>query len=171
MLTRLRPDTVLLMEGSNDLFSQTTVSDLMGVAIVIEGLVLEAKRQGVDVMLATIPPQRGTAQRFAPPVLSDFLRDVADRQNVPLVDIYTLLNEARCATVGSSALPTLRFPTLRSPWLTQGACIGDDGLHPTAEGYDLIADEFLRRILEVYGVGGFSPSSSRVRALVGSRGY
>ena len=91
VLAGLRPDIVLLMEGTNDLYHQTTDAVVMEVAAAMEGLVVEARHQGVDPMLATIPPQRGTPQDFLPPILNDFLRQVAIRQNVPLVDIYTLL--------------------------------------------------------------------------------
>ena len=171
VLAGLRPDTVLLMEGTNDLFKQTTDAALMEVAAAMEGLVMEARRQGVDPMLATIPPQRGTPQEFLPPILNDFLRQVAIRQNVPLVDIYTLLNEAQCRTLPPFRLPTRRLPTLRSLTLTQGACIGDDGLHPTEEGYELMANEFFDRILAVYGAAAVSTTSSRMRALFGSLGH
>ena len=171
VLTSLRPDTVLLMEGTNDLFSNTLTAQLMDVAAAMEGLVIEAKRLGVDPLLATIPPQRGTPQRFLPPVLSDFLRDAAVRQNVPLVDVYTVLNDARCMTLPALRAPALRLPTLRSPTDAQGACIGDDGVHPTEEGYELMANEFFDRILGVYGAAAVPTTSSRMRVLFGSRGY
>ena len=171
VLATLHPDTVLLMEGTNDLFSNTSPAALMGVAAAMENQVIEARRQGVDPILATIPPQRGTPQRFLPPTLSDFLRDVAVRQNVPLVDIYTLLNEAQCMTLPALRVPALRLPTLRAPTAAQGACIGDDGVHPTAEGYELMANEFFDRILGVYGAAAVPTASSRMRALFESRGY
>ena len=160
VLATLHPDAVLLMEGTNDLFGRTSSSELMEVAAAMESLVIEARRQGVDPILATIPPQRSTPQDSLPPVLSDLLRQVAVRQNVPLVDIYTLLNEAICMTLPTS-------PTTHD----QGACIGDDGVHPTAEGYELMANEFFDRILGVYGAAAVPTTSSRMRVLFGSRGY
>ena len=171
VLAGLRPDTVLLMEGTNDLVRRRTQSELMGVALAMERQVREARRQGVDVLLATIPPARRYSHRIGAPVLSNFLRDVAVRQNVPLVDIFTRLNEAQCSTLSLSFVPALRLPTVRSPFLTQAACIGDDDLHPTAKGYELIADEFFTRILQVYGPGGSQGISTRMKMLFGSRGY
>ena len=153
------------------MFRQKTEAALMGVAVAMEGLVIEARRQGVDPMLATIPPQRGTENIHRPELLSDFLRQVAIRQNVPLVDIYTLLSEAKCTTLPPFRLPTLRLPTLRSPTLGQGACIADDGVHPTEEGYQLMANEFFDRILEMYGPVAIPTTSSRMRALFGSLGH
>ena len=171
VLAGLRPDTVLLMEGTNDLSRQRTQSEIMGVALTMERQVVEAKRQGVDPFLATIPPSRRYAHGLGAPILSDFLRAVAGRQNVPLVDIYTLLNEAQCRTRPFSFSGTFRSSIRRLPSLVQGACIGDDGLHPTAQGYELIAEEFFNRILEVYGSGTSRVSSTRLKTLMGNPGY
>ena len=91
VLAGSRPDSVLIMEGTNDLCcGPERVVEIPAVAAAVESLVVEARRQGVDPIMATISPQRSTPQAFLPPVLSDRLRQVAVRQNVPLVDIYTL---------------------------------------------------------------------------------
>jgi lysophospholipase L1-like esterase len=153
-----RPDAMLLMLGSNDIFSGTTDSFLQSVSQHIERMVIESKHQGSDVFLATIPPQRGaTRQSTAPQRLNAYIKNIAMRQNVTLVDIYTLLNETVCTTeIGSKRV---------------GACIGNDGLHPTAEGNQLIAEEFFDRLLSTYISTSTSTTSPRMRALFKSRGY
>ena len=157
VLRSRQPDTVLLMMGSNDLFSGTTDSFLRRVSQHIERMVIESKHQGIDVLLATIPPQRATTQRNSPPILNTHITNIAVRQNVTLVDIYTLLNETACTTETGGK--------------RAGACIGDDGLHPTREGNQIMAEEFFDRLLSAYTSTSTSTTSPRMRALFKSRGY
>ena len=62
-------------------------------------------------------------------------------QGVPLIDAYQIISTGQCIGAGSLVL----------------SCLGDDDLHPTAEGYALIAAAFFQRIMNIYeprGPGG-----------------
>ena len=93
-----------------------------------------AKGLGVRPYLATVPPMnpagsRGRLGYAAVPPLNDQIRLLASSEGVTLVDVYLAFN-------GNLTL------------------LGNDGLHPNAAGYELIARTFftaLRTTLEVSG--------------------
>jgi lysophospholipase L1-like esterase len=124
-----RPDAVLLMEGTNDLFFDRTLGGQMTVISALESMVLEAKAQGTSVLLASIPPQRrfGGREKVAAviPDLNASIQALAFRQGVTFVDVFTALSEGACER-SSGDLP----------------CIGRDDLHPTEAGYQLMANTF-----------------------------
>ena len=130
----LRPQCVLLMEGTNDV-------DQIGGARALEQMIHAASAAGADTLLMTIPPQRGLEKAHLVPVINEEIRAIAARRRVVLVDVYRLLLHGAC--VGSGPIP----------------CIGPDGLHPTAEGYELIAEELARAIVDLYDVE-VSPSAT-----------
>ncbi|HSL21582.1 MAG TPA: GDSL-type esterase/lipase family protein [Vicinamibacterales bacterium] len=116
-----RPDTqaLLLMEGTNDLLGFEAGADRA-----IEGLrrmVAHAKQRGLRVFLATIPPQRpgGRRDRVAQiiPGFNDRIRALAASEGVILVDVYDALKDKLYL-------------------------ISIDDLHPTAQGYVVIAQTF-----------------------------
>ncbi len=160
-LARVQPDVVLIMEGTNDL-DPDTLSPGVQAAAAVETMVQHAKTRGVDPILATIPPQR-TARSTEPAVVpyNELIRQVAVRQGVPLVDVYQIINTGLCIGAGSLSL----------------SCLGDDHMHPTIEGYSLIAAGFLQRFIQIYepgGVGlGFQPRtlSDRLLPPVGRIGW
>lgn len=134
-LGRLQPDVVLLMEGTNDLSPTSSGPGELGAAA-IEAMVRSAKERGVAPILATIPPQRpprDTESMVSP--YNDLIRQIAIRHNVPLVDVFQIISAGQCTGEGSLVL----------------SCLGDDDLHPTAEGYGLIAGAFFERLTEIYG--------------------
>lgn len=128
-----RPEVVLLMEGTNDL-------DVVGgggadlAAQAIDSMVNRAQGAGLDVLLMTIPPQRYTGAASLVPGFNDRIRAVAAGRGVALVDVYNVLASGACP--GARTFP----------------CIGADGLHPTADGYRLMADELARVIVDRYDV-------------------
>ena len=140
-LGRLQPDVVLIMEGTNDISPNSSTPGVQG-AEAIETMVRDAKSRGVDPILATIPPQRtsrGTEPMVAP--YNDLIRQIAIRQSVPLVDVHQIISFGQCLGAASLVL----------------SCLGDDDLHPTREGYGLIADAFFQRLMNLYeprGPGG-----------------
>ena len=143
-----RPDVVLLMEGTNDL-SVTGGSDAESAAAAVEAMTAAARAADVDVLLMTIPPQRDRAEA---PLVEPFnrrIRSIARQAGVVLVDIHDLILRGRCSGVGP--IP----------------CIGRDGLHPTREGYRLIAEELAGVIRNLYDTAsrpaatGFFGSSHR----------
>ncbi len=133
-LGRLQPDVVLIMEGTNDLSPTSPTPGILGAAA-IETMVRDAKGRGVDPILATIPPQR-TSRGNEPmvPPYNDLIRQIAIRENAPLVDVYQVISFGRC--IGSQSLVL--------------SCLGDDDLHPTVEGYGLIAEAFFQRLMTIY---------------------
>ena len=141
-LGRLQPDVVLIMEGTNDLDPDSITPGLRG-ADAIETMVQDAKSRGVDPILATIPPQRPPSRETESMVnpYNDIIRQIAIRQSVPLVDVHQIISSGQCLGAGSLEL----------------SCLGDDHLHPTAQGYGLIANAFFQRLMDLYepqGPGG-----------------
>jgi lysophospholipase L1-like esterase len=149
-------DVALLMEGANDLGN--IANGTTTYAAIMEGfsaMIDHARAVGMRPFLATIPPEnpdppmpcdpscRGVDGPIVP-AFNDQVRALAAAKNVPLVDVYLAFN-------GDLSL------------------IGPDGLHPTATGYQVIADAFFgafKQNLEV----GVSPSSiARMPLLPASR--
>jgi lysophospholipase L1-like esterase len=125
------PEVLLLLEGVNDLASAGSA----GISPMISNLrsmVQQAQGRGIRVFLGTLPPeipdaQRAGAQPFIVPA-NDQIRALAGSTGATLVDVYQAL-------IGS--LTTF---------------IGPDGLHPTEQGYQMIAKTFfdaVRQRLEV----------------------
>jgi len=134
VLDTREPDVLLLLDGANDLLdaanSGTTEDVIPKIAGTLESMVKKAKRDGVEVMLATFPPQnpagsRGDGARFVP-TLNEEIRKVAADENVPLVDLYSGLGGT---PVGS---------------------VGVDGLHLTDAGYTKVAQVWFEAIRERY---------------------
>jgi lysophospholipase L1-like esterase len=123
-------DVVLLMEGANDLSRH----DPRGIVNALGQMIDDAKSRQMQVFLATLPPEnplgfspnRGVEAAQVPPV-NDQIRSLAFSKNVPLVEVYQAFG-------GDLSL------------------LGNDGLHPTAAGYHVIADAFfasIRQTLEL----------------------
>ena len=133
-------DVVLLMEGVNDLAEDdlTKVNATLGG---INVMLQTAKIYGLRVFLATIPPENpnGSLGGNAPSVepYNAGLRNLAAAANVPLVDVFQAFHND----------------------LT---LLGNDGLHPNATGYQVIAQTFFNSIkqnLEVPSTSLSTPGS------------
>ena len=120
-----RPDVVLLMEGSNDI-ALGEDGAASGAAREISIMVGEARRRGLPVFLATIPPGRPGGGKTIPTIyLTDYnnrMRAAASSGGATLVDINAAL-----------ATDVNRY-------------IGVDGLHPNELGYAKIAETFYNAI-------------------------
>ena len=120
-----RPDVVLLMEGSNDI-ALGEDGAASGAAREIGIMVGEARRRGLPVFLATIPPGRAGGGKTIPTIyLTDYnnrMRAAASSTGATLVDINAAL-----------ATDVTRY-------------IGVDGLHPNEAGYAKIAETFYNAI-------------------------
>ena len=120
-----RPDVVLLMEGSNDI-ALGEDGAASGAAREIGIMVGEARRRGLPVFLATIPPGRPGGGKTIPTIyLTDYnnrMRAAASSTGATLVDINAAL-----------ATDVNRY-------------IGVDGLHPNELGYAKIAETFYNAI-------------------------
>lgn len=123
------PQVLLLLEGANDL--NTDRGDAISRIIHgLEDMIGKADRRGITVFLATFPPQnpagsRGNGANYVPE-LNQKIRALAADEGAILVDLY--------AGFGGT-------------WV---GYIGEDGLHPTAQGYDRMAEIWRDTIQEVY---------------------
>jgi acyl-CoA thioesterase I len=136
VITTYRPQAVLLLEGINDLYNGDGVS---ATATALFRIVDTARQNNVTVLVATMPQtyevtrpdgeHRDNAAPLVVPYNTEIARLANGRLNVHIVDLYRA------------------FGTNRS-------LIGGDGLHPTAEGYELMASRFLQNIETVFSVRG-----------------
>lgn len=121
LLQSVRPDVVILMEGVNDI-NALGAGGVTVALTAIENMLRDARARGAQVILATLPPQRPNGASITAAALakdySAAIRRLADRQRVLLLDVELVFNG------------DLRL-------------IGADGLHPTAEGYQKIAQAAL----------------------------
>lgn len=133
VLQQYRPEVVLLMEGTNDLFfgqdgNPATVNGVIVAAL--DRMITDARASGSEVLLATIPPQRLGSSRDKVarliPGTNAAITSLATSRNVRLVDIYSALN----ANVN--------------------LYIGADNLHPTEAGFAKIAETFYDAIRSAY---------------------
>jgi hypothetical protein len=82
------------------------------------------------------------------------IESLSSQAGLALVDANTLLNELCCTGLSSGDF-------ILSNDLVTGGAFSLDGIHPTARGYALIANEFMRAIDETYG-SNFEASGSFV---------
>lgn len=128
-----RPDILLLMEGSNDLLDgEGGMAD--GIAA-LRTMIAEAKSLGVKVALATIPPQRagrrGTAVLVEP--FNERVRALALAEQVVLIDVHAGMRDDL-------------------------SLIGQDDLHPTVRGFDVMTGIFFEAIREHFEVPATPPA-------------
>jgi lysophospholipase L1-like esterase len=141
-----QPEVLLLLEGTNDVNKGTPLSTIVAA---LRADVNRAFRYGAKVVfLSTLPPEVPGRFRAANPdgviALNDMIRDAAAREGAIFVDAYSALAPQ------------------------QQLLIGDDGLHPTVQGYRVLADTFVAAIeanLELVS----APASLFNRPLAGSR--
>ena len=120
-----KPGALLLMEGSNDLLGGS--AGATAALNALTEMVRAARGRGITVFLATLPPQRlgGTRNGVALmiPGFNENIKALAQREGATLVDIYTAMGG-------------------------DGRYIGRDDLHPTPEGFEVMARAFAAAIVE-----------------------
>lgn len=121
-------EAVTLMDGANDLADRDSRTAANGLSA-IRTMVQMAKGRGLHVFLATLPPMNPNGccpNRGLPastvPAFNDAIRGIANAEAATLVDVYEAFN---------GDITTL---------------VDADGLHPTAAGYQKIADTFFKAI-------------------------
>lgn len=135
MLTSRRPEAVLLLEGINDLTNEISVSRV-GSAL---GQMLDAAAQaGVPVLIGTMYQTyevtrpdgsfRDNAAALVPALNAEIRRVATGRLNVHVVDVFGAVRDR--------------------------SLIGNDGLHPTEQGFAAIAARFLSAIQTAFPVRG-----------------
>lgn len=139
-LSEATPDLVLLMEGANDL---NDVREMVNEAISVivgnlEEMVKEAGRRNIAIMVGTLPPQRPPKGMGAPNLgrFNAALREMAAKKGAILVDVNAQMPDS---------------------------LIGQDGLHPTEEGYQRLAEIYLDAIKSRYeaSAGSVRPPPAR----------
>ena len=141
-LRRHNPHVVLIMEGTNDL--DLDLGD--AAAETIRSMVIHSRNQGQDPIIATIPPMgrsRVDAERVEP--YNQRIRQISAGDGVPLVDVYRIIRDGRCSD-GPMDRPAGSI-----------SCLAADDLHPTAQGYALVAQGFFDELMALYersGPGG-----------------
>jgi lysophospholipase L1-like esterase len=137
VISSTSPHVLLLIDGANDLLGRPDSATTAYIASRLQDMVRTAKRSipNTQILLGNFPPQyhsaddydRGAGADFVPE-LNQRIAEVAQAEGVTMVDLYSPL------------LPNLKQN------------ISHDGLHPTIQGYTLIAETFaaaIRRTLEV----------------------
>ena len=135
-LAQHRPELVLLMEGTNDLAVPGDASATAALEA-IDRMLQIIRAAGAAPVLATVPPVRASVLPAHTGRISDFnrrVRSLAAARSVTLVDVHQVITRGGCPTGSGGSLP----------------CLGPDGLHPTIEGYALIADAFFDHIVRRY---------------------
>ena len=150
-LTAVVPEVAIILEGTNDLNSPLSNANLASSSV--ESMVMMAKAAGVDPILATIPPIRAVGDKVTASaqvvVYNNMIRAISADHVVLLVDVNNAIENGVCPT-----RPFARFsllPGIRGIDASL-SCIGEDHLHPTVEGYKLIADAFFDAIMATYGI-------------------
>jgi len=131
------PEVLLLLHGANDLLVSPGSATTQYIASKLRDMVRTAKARmpAIRVLLATFPPQyhgtipydRGAGAEFVPE-LNQRIIAVAQSEGATLVDLYAA------------------FPPGGKPY------IGVDGLHPTEQGFTLMAQTFAKVIQEKFEV-------------------
>jgi lysophospholipase L1-like esterase len=130
------PDVLLLLHGANDLIGDPRLITTDYIASRLRDMVRTARARvpGIKVLLAAWPPQfigtpphRGAGAEFVP-ALNEKVRVVAQSEGATLVDLYTPMSA-----------DVKRY-------------IGVDGLHPTPQGFTLMAETFAKVIQEKFEV-------------------
>lgn len=146
-----RPDLILLMVGTNDALNSAALVPIEEYRANLAMLVTRALATDCQVLLATIAPFHlpSLLSRHQPEsygllspldrhhLVNGAIRDCAKEYQLPVADVNTALSAP--GYIGDEAASLLRNPA------NSGVV---DGVHPTAEGYALIAALFYRLILD-----------------------
>jgi lysophospholipase L1-like esterase len=117
---RNSPDVVLLMEGSNDVNDKASPFEI---SQAIRANVIHALQYGVKLVLVStlLPEVPGRPRAYNPNGIdgaNEAIRAAAEREGATLVDAFSVFDVKR------------------------ELLIGEDGLHPTVDGYKLLAETF-----------------------------
>ena len=132
-LRRHRPEVLLLMEGTNDLYGLREAAPERAAAV-LDRMVATTVSAGIDTYIMTVAPWRNAVYAPLASALNHRIRSIATRRGVPLVDVHHVLLTGPCD--GVQPIP----------------CIGPDGVHPTEQGLRLIAEELARILMARYDV-------------------
>jgi lysophospholipase L1-like esterase len=121
-LARLRPETAVIMFGTNDLGAL----ELAEYEAKTREVVRKCLDRGTVVILSTIPPKHGQADKAA--VFAEAVRRVARQSKVPLIDYHAEILRRR-PDDWDGALP--KFKDLPGDEYNVPTLISRDGVHPS----------------------------------------
>jgi lysophospholipase L1-like esterase len=125
LLTSVRPEVVLILEGVNDL-GATGTNGISAAAAAIQRMAADSRARGARVFLSTLTPPAANNAKAIPisqvTLLNDRIRTIAAGEGAVLVDAYVALSADLARNVGA------------------------DGLHLTELGYQRLADLFLTAV-------------------------
>ncbi len=126
VLASANPQVLLLLEGGNDIQAIPTNLGVADALASLQSIVRAARTRGVTVFVASLPPPKAGGRLAIPLAIvqrfNDGVRSGAAAEGAVFVDVYGAM-----------------FPNVDT-------LIGSDGLHPTAAGYQRIADTFFAAI-------------------------
>ena len=165
----VRPEVVLIMEGTNDL--GRPMYSFPATASALDGMVAEARGRGADAIISTLPPIRFDGGKFhTAQDLTDLnasIRSIGFSRGIPQVDTFSAISQGNCVSALTSF--GLEGPGGRLPFATSIPCIGSDGLHPTAQGYEVMAKAFLDVIVNTYDISMSGARASTRRPPLGTK--
>ena len=121
------PNFVLILEGVNDI-ENAGASWAATIIANLETMVMTVKAAEATPVIATLLPTFGPRAFKSETIIltNSLIRDLAAREDIVLVDLHE------------------RFSSEDDP----ESLFSSDGLHPTSEGYDIIAEAFHRGLLQ-----------------------
>ena len=168
-IASVQPDVVLIMEGTNDVGVPSFTLSSTGNAL--EDMVAESQDRGADAIISTLPPIRprsGKAQAAQDIIgLNEFIRSIGFSRQIPQVDSFAAISQGNCLSVLASF--GLEGPGRRLPFTESFPCIGVDDIHPTAQGYEVIAQAFFNVIVDTYDIAVSGARVSTRRPQLGSK--
>ncbi len=117
---------VLLLEGANDLEASPNSTGVNNALLGLQTMIRAARARGATVMVATLPPVRP-----------------GGRLSLPVALVQTVNDSIRANAAAESAIVVDLHAAMASSVTT---FIGIDGLHPTAAGYQRMAETFFEVI-------------------------
>ncbi|MDF1824993.1 MAG: GDSL-type esterase/lipase family protein [Verrucomicrobiales bacterium] len=150
------PDLVILMVGTNDALNSRKLSSPAAFEANLASLIAEIIESGSRLLIMTIPPchsgyllarhSREAYGGISPDervlALNQLIRKAGDRPAVQVVDIHALFKERG----GASELPASLIRNETNSGVK-------DGVHPTAEGYAVIAEALHEALAGLEWVG------------------
>jgi lysophospholipase L1-like esterase len=137
-LTDKQPDVTILLEGTNDLATNVSVTDTIAA---MSRLCLEIRNRGSRLLLSTLPPQRPGGPRASAPAeivpFNQALAALAPTVGATLVDIYPLITTPladgllapdglHLTEAGNARIAQAYFNTIKSLWEQPGVAQPDE---------------------------------------------
>ena len=139
---QLKPDIAIVLAGTNDMINSGKLSSYDNYEKNMRSIVNALKKSGSAVILVTIPPceERILFMRHKPELFGDetpnkrilnankIIEKIAEEEKIPLADFFSLVKKKGMGETKTSLIKNMA---------NSGTM---DGVHPTAEGYLMLAE-------------------------------